>query len=74
MSVKYRYLTKKFFQVHIIQLPFLISYMNNSLSLELSSIMTIFTCFYVCVVSFRKRIHGGSFMGLTTLKKHLKSL
>jgi len=39
VSCKYRSLTKMFFQVHIIQIPFSIADVNNSLELSVTTVL-----------------------------------
>lgn len=59
MNCKYRYLTKKFFQVHAIQIPFLISDVNNSL--ELSILTFSYMLFSLCFLQEKntRRIFYG---------------
>lgn len=62
VSCKYRYLTKKFFQVHVIQILFLISDINNSLSLEFSNVtisyMLLWLCFFLQEKNTRRIFYG----------------
>lgn len=57
MSCKYRYLTKKFFQVHVIQIPFSIAYINNSLVLRLFSYM-LFSLTFLQEKNTRRIFYG----------------
>lgn len=65
VSCKYRYLTKKFFQVHVIQIPFLRSDMNNSLSLSRFLYLTCFLCLCFLQEKNTRRI----FYGLDDIEK-----